>query len=272
MRVLITGASRGIGAAVARAFAEHHGSNLRVALLARSKSKPSHPLLDGTLLETTRDVEARGGAAIPLEVDMRDGPALCQTVASALHSMGGLDVLVNNASVLAVERDASAKTMDLLHAVNARGTMLCLQECRAALEDSRGSVVTLSPPVRAGRLEWISAHPAYTLSKYAMTLATLGAASDRVRANCLWPKRTVATAATRRLEDAGALPGAHSKGRDPRVVAEAVHHLATRSTCNAESLFDEDVVEMDRDDAPLDAFVDEFHISRRSRDGMDLLV
>lgn len=265
MRVLITGASRGIGAAVARVFAQHHGSDLQVALLGRSKSRPSHAALEGTLLDTARDVERCGGTALAVHVDMRDGDALRDAMSNVLHSFGGMDVLVNNASVLVPRASASAKQMDLLHSINTRGSLLCIDECRKALEESRGSIVTLSPPIQLGRLDWISAHPAYTISKYSMTLATLGAASVRVRANCIWPARTVATAATLRLEQNGSIPGAHTNGRPAEMVAEAVHRLATKMTCNAATLLDEEIVDFGdgpNSPAPIDAFVDEACIPR----------
>ena len=259
MRVLITGASRGLGAAIARAFARHHGADAQIALLGRSGASPSHRTLKGTLRETQRDVEEHGALGVPFEVDLRDGEQLARTLKGVLHTFGGLDVLINNASVLRPERTLPAKRMDLVHAVNARATLLCLQECHDALEASScGSVVTIAPPVRLGRLEWIARSPAYTLSKYQMSLATLAAASARVRANCLWPKRTVATAATKMLEERGIMPGAHSKGRSADAVAEAVHLLATRSTLNASAVLDEDLVTFDHGhDAPLDAFVTE---------------
>lgn len=266
MRVLITGASRGIGAATARVFARKHGASLQVALLGRSDGAPSHAALEGTLQETARAVEACGGTAIPVGVDMRDGPALSAAVERAVRSLGGLDVLVNNASVLFPSPTLTPKQMDLLHAVNTRGTLLCIQGCADALAAARGAIVTMAPPIRLGRLEWIAAHPAYTVSKYGMTLATLGAATRRVRANCLWPKRTVATAATKRLDADGVIPGAFSRGRPEEYVAEAVHAVAVDEMRNAQTLLDEDVVEPeDEGTAPLDAFVDDSWLSTKSR-------
>lgn len=255
MRVLVTGASRGLGAAVACAFARHHGPTAQIALLGRSLATPSHSGLKGTLLDTKRDVEAYGSLALPVNVDMRDGAQLCRSVSNIIRTFGGLDVLINNASVLRPDRSLASKDMDLVHAVNTRGTLLCLQECRAALEEARGSIVSISPPVRLGRLQWVAQSPAYTLSKYNMTLATLAEASMRVRANCMWPRRTVATAATKMLEEKGVIPGAYSKGRTTDAVAEAVHRLAVRSSLNAETVFDEDLVSFDCHEAPLDAFV-----------------
>lgn len=257
MRVLITGASRGIGAAIARTFAQRHGASAQLALLGRSDDTPSHPSLEGTLQDTAEAVRRHGARAFTAPVDMQHGDALCTALKRCMEDLGGLDVLVNNASVLWIDKVASPRQMDLVHAVNTRGTMLCLQTCAEALADSErgGSVVTLSPPVRLGRLDWVTPHVPYTLSKYSMTIATLGAASDRVRANCLWPKRTVATAATQRLEPW--MPGAFSKGRSPDLVAEAVHRLATELTCNACTLLDEEVLpDMPGQEAPLDAFVE----------------
>ena len=263
MRVLITGASRGIGAAVARAFARKHGADAQICLLARSLDSPSHTGLDGTLARTAREVEAHGALALPLLADVRDATTLQRTMQAALHAFGGLDVLVNNASALWVPEDdgaawgrSPADKLDLVHSVNARATLLGLDACRDALEASRGSVVTLSPPIRLGRLEWIARHPAYTLSKYNMTLATLAyATASGVRANCLWPKRTVATAATWMLEQRGGVEGAFSRGRSADDVAEAVHELAVgRPELNARALYDEEVLPRRR-------------LARRRRDG-----
>lgn len=254
MRVLVTGASRGIGAAVARAFARAHGPDCSVALLARSLAVPSHDGLAGTLADTARDVEAHGARAVAFGVDFRDGERVRGAVRDAVHELGGLDVLVNNASALWARPRVSPKTMDLMLHVNTRSTLVCLQECADALEASEGAVVSLSPPVRPGRLEWLADHPAYTVSKYGMTLATLSAATDRVRANCLWPRHLVATAATRSLESV--VPGAFTKGRPPDDVARAVHSLALRRDLNARTLLDDEVLALPPTEAPLDAFVD----------------
>jgi citronellol/citronellal dehydrogenase len=251
---LITGASRGIGLATALRFAKQGAS---VALLARSRDAPSHPRLRGTLRSAAAAVEAAGGRPIVRGVDVRDRTALRDAVASATEEMGGLDVLVNNASALALG-DADREA-DLVHEVNARATMVALEATRAALTSSKGAVVTVSPPVRIGRLDWISDHPAYTISKYAMTMATLAAASRDVRANTVWPRRMVATDATRRLEEEMGVVGAYTKGRPPSVMAEAILRVATAREYNAAALLDEEVLPTrwwsDSSDAPLDAFV-----------------
>jgi len=258
MRVLITGASRGIGAAIARVFARRHGAEAVVAVLGRSLSHPSHDSLDGTLLDTVRDVEAYGACGLSFQVDLRCANEVVSTVRTAVESMGGVDVLVNNASVLYLSRDTAPRRADLMYQVNARASLLANQTCRAALsESSVGSIVTLSPPIRTGVLEWISAHPAYTISKYSMTLAALSAASASVRSNCLWPRYTVATSATRRLEMHMGVDGAYTRGRDPDEFAEAAYALAMSADHNAATLLDDEVVPMPPCDAPLDLFATE---------------
>jgi len=267
MRILITGASRGIGAATARAFARRV-PGARIALLGRSDRHPSHPTLQGTLVETADAVDRLGGIPLVLPTDIRRASELEPSLAQALDAFGGMDVLINNASALNVDASPSTRTMDLVHRVNTRATAICIRDLLPALEDTSdrangapGSIVTLSPPVRMGRLEWIRAHPSYTISKYAMTMHTLAAASDAVRANCLWPRRMTATAATERLERSGLVPGAHSRGRDPDRVADAIVRLALDGRWQASTLFDDDVdPDLSRDDPtpppPLDAFVE----------------
>ena len=246
-RVLVTGASRGIGAAVARRYAREGAI---VALVARSRDAPVHAGLEGTLDEVARDVERLGGVAVPLVGNVRHDAYDVAT--SALRALGGLDVLVNNASALDLAHRPSAAKAALVLDVNARGTLLTSLACADALRESGGAMVTLSPPVNLAKPEWIAAHPHYTVSKYAMTLSTLAFAQDGVRANCLWPRHTVATAATARLE--AAVPGAYSRGRAADLVAEAIYALAA-SPRSGEALFDDEVIDMPPTDAPLDLFV-----------------
>ena len=254
MRAIVTGASRGIGAAVARRLARVPGA--KIALLARSLDAPSHRTLEGTLDEVAADVRELGATAVPIAVDLRDAHEAACAVHTALQAFGGgrLDLLVNNASALDLQRRPPPARTSLVIDVNARGTLAVALACANTLKASGGAMVTLSPPVRLDKPEWIASHPHYTLSKYAMTLATLGFAADGVRANTLWPRRTVATAATRSLEDV--LEGAFTRGRHPDDVARAVHSLAL-SDRRGECLFDDEVVHMPNSDAPLDLFCEE---------------
>ena len=241
MRVIVTGASRGIGAAIAKRFS---CPGTQVTLLARSKPD---------LMETADDVEQRGGTAHPMSVNLRDTMELRTALRTGVDKMGGVDVLINNASALCLDARPTISRMNLVHEVNTRATMICIRELYEDLTTSRGSIVTMSPPIRLGRLDWVSNHPAYTISKYGMTLVTLGAASEHVRANCLWPKRTVSTAATRMVEPD--FPGSFTRGRPPSHVAEAVWELVTSSTYNAQTLLDDHLIRGGCDDAPLDLFV-----------------
>lgn len=252
MKVLITGASRGIGAAVARSFAKR---GAQIVLVARSKNDPVRGGLKGTLMDTEREVRALGGVPIVMHCDVGDATAWKDTLRNINNSLDGVDVLINNASALYINKTTTVKEMDVLYRVNTRATMLAIQECLPHMNRNGGSIVTLSPPIRMGRLEWLTMHPPYTVSKYSMTMATLAAASTDVRANCLWPKRMVATAATKRLE--GFVPGAYTNGRSPDEVSESIYKLAVEMDCNAECVLDEDVMDMSSYDAPLDAFVED---------------
>lgn len=270
LRVLVTGASRGIGASVARRFAR---AGAHVALLARSHTRPAHSGLRGTLAAVAEEVDALGGYAYTARLDLRDDPSLVQqTVRRTIHALGGLDVLVNNASVLDVSPHPKASRLSLAMDANAKGTLAVSLECLSALRESGGSMVTLSPPIDLSHPQWIAAHPHYTISKYAMTLATLGfATDDRIRANCVWPRHTVATAATQRLEASGTLPHAHSRGRDPERLADNLYALA-RSQVSGHALLDDSIallldrpdLALPRTDAPLDAFVAEGVAARKA--------
>lgn len=263
MRVLITGASRGIGRAIATRFAERYGSDLIVGLMARSGTAPVHSSLEGSLRDTARDVSFHGSAAFQLPTDLRDVTSVRSSISHFLDAAGGLDVLVNNASALIPNprKQMEHKSMSLLYEVNTRGTMVCLDACRDALHESSGSIVTVSPPIRMGRIDWLRMYGVpYTISKYSMTLATLAEArSDGLRANCIWPRHMISTAATERLERTGIVPGAHSNGRDATEFADAVVCLAMHDTHrNAQCVFDDDVLpSLPRTNAPLDAYAEE---------------
>ena len=248
MRIIVTGSSRGIGLATAKIFAQKQ--KCVISMISRSHNKPSHKSLQGTLVEAAKQINNYGSNAFAIQADLRKPDELKSALKTAMDKMGGLDVLINNASALSL-RDKDTK---LLFDVNVRGTLTCLQTCNSELEKNRGSIVTLSPPIDITRHDWIRAHPAYTTSKYAMTIATLGYSSQLVRSNCLWPRHTVATAATERLENDLGFQYVYSKGRHLNDTAYAVYKLAT-SDKNGECLFDDEVVDLPQTRAPYDAFV-----------------
>lgn len=263
MRVLVTGASRGIGRAIATRFAERYGSNLIVGLLARSGNVPAHASLQGSLRDTAQDVSSYGSVAFQLPTDLRNISSVRSSVSQFLNAAGGIDVLVNNASALVPNprKQAEDKSMSLLYEVNTRGTLVCLEACRDALAESAlGSIVTVSPPIRLGRLDWLRTYGVpYTISKYSMTLATLAEArAGGVRANCIWPRHMIATSATERLEQMGMVPNAHSHGRDATLFADAAVRLAVDDLDrNAECVFDDDVLpSLPNTNAPLDAYAE----------------
>lgn len=237
MKILITGASRGIGSAVAKKFASIYKQDAIIAMMGRSLSKPYNAYTSGTLLETQKEVQAIGSTAILFQVDIKNNDWFIESINKAIHTMGGLDILIHNASC----NMSSVQNMDLLYQVNTRATLSSLHACKKSLEESKGSIITISPPIHLGRLDWISKQPAYTISKYSMTLATLSAASKNVKANCLWPRYTIDSSTPNRVI---------SKGRHPKHFANSVYALSI-SKLNAQTIYDDDVADIPTINAPL---------------------
>jgi citronellol/citronellal dehydrogenase len=221
--LFITGASRGIGKAIALRAARD-GANVVVA----AKTAEPDPRLPGTIHSAAAEIEAAGGQALPLVLDVRDEAQVASAVAQAVARFGGIDVLVNNASAIHPRGalDTPMKRYDLMMDINVRGTFACAQACLPHLLNSANPhILTLSPPIDLNP-KWFGPHAAYTTSKYAMTMISLGLAEefrDRcVAVNALWPRTLIATAALN-----VAAPGEAMRARKPEIMADAAHHILT---------------------------------------------
>ncbi len=219
--LLITGASRGIGLAIGLRAA-HDGAN--VAVLA--KTAEPHPKLEGTIHTAAKAIEDAGGKALALQCDIRDEGQIQSAVAKTVEAFGGIDICVNNASAISLSKlaDTEPKRIDLMFAINARGTMLvtkaCLQHLKVA---SNPHVLMLSPPLDM-KPQWFSGNVAYSIAKYGMSLAVLGLAdelkSDGIAVNALWPRTTIATAAIENILGGDKLM---RMSRKPDILADAAH-------------------------------------------------
>lgn len=224
--VVISGGSRGIGLAIGIAAARQ-GAN--VVLLA--KTDTPHPRLPGTVHTAAADVEAAGGKALAVVGDVRREEDVQRAVDAAVQRFGGIDVCVNNASAIATDPTAvlSAKKYDLMQEINLRGTFLLTRACVPHLQKSANPhVLTISPPLNMNP-RWLGAHPAYTLSKYGMTLLSLGWAAefadDGIGVNCLWPETYIATAAVTNMADGDRLA---ASSRSPEIMGDAAVEIVSR--------------------------------------------
>lgn len=238
--VFITGGSRGIGRSIALRFAAD-GANVVIA----AKTAEAHPKLEGTIHTVAAEVESVGGKALPIQLDIRDETAVAAAVKKTAEAFGGIDVLVNNASAISLTDTLGTpvKRFDLMHQINTRGTYVCAQACIPFLK--RGSnphILTLSPPLNL-KPKWFKPHLAYTLSKYGMSMCTLGLAAelatDGIAVNSLWPRTTIATAAV-----ATFFPQAMAASRLPEIMADAAHAIVTRPSreCTGNFFIDEAVL------------------------------
>ena len=242
LTIFMSGGSRGIGLAIAVAAAKHGAS---VALLA--KTDQPHPKLEGTIHTAGAEIEAAGGRALPIVGDVRDAAQVEAAVARTAEELGGVDIVVNNASAINLSPmgDLEVKRFDLMQAINARGTFVVTRACLPHLRRSEHAhVLTLSPPLSADP-KWLRGHSAYTLSKMGMTMLTLGVAADEVEAgvaaNCLWPRTIIATAAVQNL-----LGGdeAMARSRTPAIVADAAVEILARDPreCTGNTFIDDEVL------------------------------
>ena len=220
--IFITGASRGIGEAIAVRCARD-GANVAIA----AKTAEEHPKLPGTIHTAAAAIEKAGGKALPIVCDIRDEAQVEAAVAKTLETFGGIDIVVNNASAIfpMSTKDTPVKRWDLMHQVNARGTYLVTQKCLPYLEKAENPhILALSPPLDMREM-WFAPHVAYTSAKYGMSLCILGWAGEfrgRIAANAIWPRTAIATAAI-----ANVLAGeeAFRNCRKPEILAETAYRV-----------------------------------------------
>ena len=241
--IFITGASRGIGKAIAlRAAAD--GARIVIA----AKTTTPNPRLPGTIYTAAEEIEAAGGEALPVAVDVRDEGQVEAAVAAAVARFGGIDILVNNASAISLTgtEQTPMKRFDLMHQVNARASFLCAQKALPHLRRSANPhVLNLAPPLASTLTpRWFGAHLAYTMAKYGMSLCVLGMAeefrADGIAVNALWPRTAIDTAAIGFIMD----EAARRRSRLPAIVADAAWWVLTAParSLTGQFLIDEDVL------------------------------
>lgn len=241
--IVMSGGSRGIGLAIALRAARD-GAN--VVLLA--KTDTPNPKLEGTVHTAAEQIRSAGGQALAVVGDVRSDDSIDEAVAAAVATFGGIDVCINNASVLmfASTLDLEPRRYDLMQDVNARGTYMLTRACLPHLiTASNPHILSLSPPINLTNKMWMAKFPAYLMAKYGMTLATLAIAAefeDRgVAANTLWPRTTIATVAVGNLMGGEA---GLANSRDPEIVADAAHVILTTPSRHrtGQTLLDDEVL------------------------------
>jgi len=203
-----------------------------------AKTEKAHPKLPGTIYSAAAEIEAAGGKALPLVVDIRFEEQVSRAVEQTVSHFGGIDILVNNASAISLTStlETPLKRYDLVMGVNTRGTFLCSQACLPHLKKALNPhILTLSPPLDM-RAQWFAPHLAYTMAKYGMSMCVLGMAeefrADGIAVNALWPRTIIATAALQ------VIPGAEpERGRTPEIAADAAWHILTRDSRSATGNF-----------------------------------
>jgi citronellol/citronellal dehydrogenase len=239
--LFITGASRGIGLAIALRAARD-GANIVIA----AKTRDPHPVLPGTIETAALEIESAGGRALPVMTDVRDEAQVQAAVERAVEAFGSIDILINNASAITLTGTAETpmKRFDLMHQVNTRGTFVCIQKCLPPLRRAANPhVLNISPPLNLDP-RWFAPHCAYTMSKYGMSLIVLGMAEefrrDRIAFNALWPRTAIRTAAIGYIAGEEAL----SRCRSAAIVADAAYEIVTADsrTLTGQFLIDEEVL------------------------------
>ncbi len=240
--LFITGASRGIGLAIALRAAQD-GANIVIA----AKSAEEHPKLPGTIYSAAKEIEAAGGQALPCLVDIRFEDQIQAAVEKTLAQFGSIDILVNNASAISVTGtlETPMKRFDLMHQINARGTFACSQACLPhLLKAENPHILNISPPLSM-EARWFAGHVAYTMAKFGMSMCVLGMAAEfkdqGVAVNALWPKTIIATAAVLNLLGGSEVA---RQSRKADIMADAAHYIFTRPSreCTGNFFIDEGVL------------------------------
>jgi citronellol/citronellal dehydrogenase len=220
--LFITGASRGIGLAIALKAAAD-GANVAIA----AKTVEPHPKLEGTIYTAAEAIERGGGRALPLVVDVRDEESVRQALEKAAQAFGGIDIVVNNASAIQLTPVAQTdmRRFDLMHQINARGTFVVSKFALPYLmQSAQPHILMLSPPLDM-QTKWFAPHTAYSMAKFGMSLVVLGLAGElrgKVAVNALWPRTTIATAAIKNLLGGDAIM---RMSRKPEILAEAAYRV-----------------------------------------------
>jgi citronellol/citronellal dehydrogenase len=261
--IFITGASRGIGRAIALRCAKD-GANVVIA----AKSDQPHPKLPGTIHSVAAEVEAAGGKALAIKLDVRDDKAIEAAIALTVETFGGLDALINNASAIQLTsaQDTELKRFDLIHSINTRGVLACSKAAAPHLKKANNPhIITLSPPINLGK-NWLGGYIPYTVTKYSMSLLALGLAeelrADGVSSSTLWPQTTIATAAVEFTVDKNLMK--HS--RTPEIMADAAYEIliTENQTLSGENLIDETLLR--------DRGVNEFDVYKHDPECTDLFM
>ncbi|HJZ34057.1 MAG TPA: NAD(P)-dependent oxidoreductase [Hyphomicrobiaceae bacterium] len=224
--LFITGASRGIGLAIALRAARD-GANIAIA----AKTVAAHPKLEGTIHTAAEAITAAGGRALPLACDIRFEDQVLAATAATAETFGGIDIVINNASAISLTPVAATdmKRYDLMHSINARGTFLVSKTAIGYLKRAQNPhILMLSPPLDMNA-KWFAPHTAYSMAKFNMSIIALGLAGELkdqgIAVNALWPRTTIATAAIKNLLGGDALM---ARSRTPQIIADAAHLILTQ--------------------------------------------
>jgi citronellol/citronellal dehydrogenase len=238
----ITGASRGIGKAIALKLAKE-GANIVIA----AKSVEENPKLGGTIFSAAKEIEDAGGKALAVQCDIRFEDQIQAAIDKTIAQFGGIDIVINNASAISLTptEQTEPKRFDLMHDINVRGTFFVTKACIPHLKKSANAhILTLSPPINLDP-KWLAGHVAYTITKFSMSMMAIGWASElkqyRIASNALWPRTTIDTAAVRNLLGGEVLA---KMSRTPDILADAAFYIFNKASadCTGNCFIDEDVM------------------------------